>query len=648
MGVIKLDHVLKKNKGDIEKNGVLSDETPVKNDQDQESESGTSTDDYERGVWARKLEFIFSVIGYSVGVGNIWRFPYLVMQNGGGAFLIPYFIFLFFCGVPLFFLELCLGQFSGTSSLFVWKICPLFKGLGYLMIVVSFVYCWYYIMVLVWVLVYLFNSFMPELPWEKCGHEWNTPNCRGINAHHGNIDLGNCTDFCPFSDNVTSVPSPIPGLNLSMAFTVTPSKEFWQLGVLQKSSGLEEFGMIRWHLAVALVVAWVLIFLCLMKGIKSSGKVVYVTALLPYVLLTVFLVRGVTLPGALDGILFYITPKFDKLLDFQVWLEAGIQVFYSLGPAWGGLITMASYNKFHNNCLRDSIICTAADGFTSFYGGFVIFSVIGFMAKEAGKSVEEIATSGPGLALVVYPEAITKLPVSHLWAVLFFIMLLSLGIDSQFGVFETMSSGITDAFPKLRKKKIFLTAALCFVICILDLPFTAAGGIYLYQLVDWYFAAFCVLLTSFLECFIVGWMYGADRFSRDIQMMLGHPPPTYMRICWCFITPVIMLTTFLLTLFQYAPPTYDGYTYSSSARVMGFILACIPIIPIPVCMIWEIIHAKGTLIERLKFLIKPAADWGPRVKKYKDTYSLEDSQEMTSFLDTVKQNLLGTSKHDHL
>ncbi|XP_052231528.1 sodium- and chloride-dependent glycine transporter 1-like isoform X2 [Dreissena polymorpha] len=610
---------------------------PAKQDDDTEgTESSSESGDYSRGVWARKIEFILSVIGYSVGVGNLWRFPYLVMQNGGGAFLIPFFFFLFVCGIPLFYLELCLGQFSGVSCLYVWKFCPLFKGIGYMMLVVSFVYCWYYIMVLVWVLVYLFNSFMSQLPWGQCNQAWNTEHCvtglaSGVSAMR-NVSAESFENDTTFSESNISVMSH------------TASKEFWNRYVLNKSSGLEDFGGIQSHLAIALVVAWVAIFLCLMKGIKSAGKVVYVTALLPYVLLTVFLVKGLTLPGAADGILFYIKPNFSTLLDFNVWVQAAVQVFYSLGPAWGGLITMASYNKFNNNCLRDALICTAADGFTSFYGGFVIFSVIGYIAKEANMEIKDVATSGPGLALVIYPEAITKLPIPQLWSVLFFLMLLSLGIDSQFGVFETLSSGLLDTFPRLRKRKILVTACLCVILLLLDLPFTLNGGIYLYQLVDWYFAAFCVLIISFLECFLIAWVYGANRFCNDIKLMVGRPPPLYIRICWCVFTPVILLTVFLIMCFQYEPPSYDGYKYPMVAKVCGNILAMIPVIPLPIVMIYQIANTPGSLWQKIKFLLKPSYDWGPHVSQYKQGYEQYiEMQKPCGMLHSVRKNLLGAA-----
>ncbi|XP_052818585.1 sodium- and chloride-dependent glycine transporter 2-like isoform X1 [Mya arenaria] len=595
-------------------------------------EEGSGDGDYARGVWGRKLEFLLSVIGYSVGVGNLWRFPYLVMQNGGGAFLIPFFFFLVLCGVPLFYLELCLGQFSGISCLYVWKFCPLFKGIGYMMLVLSFIWCWYYIMVLVWVLVYLVNSFLPQLPWSACGQAWNTDQCiEGLRS------LGNCSE-------VNTVCNASKAVYTADDMARTASKEFWHNYVLHRSNGLEDMGSIQWHLVVALVVAWLIIFLCLMKGIKSLSKVVYVTALLPYILLTAFLIKGLTLPGAKDGIIYYLKPDFSTLLDFGVWVTAAVQVFYSLGPAWGGLITMASYNKFNNNCLKDALICVMADGFTSFFGGFVIFSAIGFIAKEANMDVKDVATSGPGLALVIYPEALTKLPLPQLWAVLFFVMLLSLCIDSQFGVFETLSSGLMDTFPRLRKHKVLVTACLSVVIMFLDLPYTTGAGIYLYQLVDWYFSAFCVLIISFLECFLIAWVYGADRFSNDVKLMIGRTPPRFIRFCWCFITPVILLTIFLIMCYQYEPPAYDNYEYPMFAKVCGNILAMVPVIPLPVVMIYQIWRTPGSLYERIVYLLKPSPDWGPHILGVKAGYmEMQNKARARGVLDAVRDKLIGPS-----
>lgn len=237
-------------------------------------------------------------------------------------------------------------------------------------------------------------------------------------------------------------------------------------------------------------------------------------------------------------------------MALKVWMEAGMQVFYSLGPAWGGLITMSSYNRFNNKCMKDAWYGTLADGLTSFYAGFVVFSILGFMAKDVGLTMEEISksASGPGLVFVAYPEALTKLPMPHLWGVLFFLMLITVGVDSQFGMFETVSSGLADRFPKLlNSRKVLTTACLCVFLFVFGIPFTTNGGVYLFQLIDWYASSFCITFGSFLECIIISWIYGAERYSRDIEMMIGRPMPILMRISLCVVTPIVMLDQWLYT-----------------------------------------------------------------------------------------------------
>lgn len=133
---------------------------------------------------------------------------------------------------------------------------------------------------------------------------------------------------------------------------MTSAEEFWHYNVLQLSDSIDELGALRWELALCLLLAWTLVFFCMCKGIKSSGKVVYVTAIAPFIMLFIFLVRGLSLPGAWNGVKFYLTPDWDKLLDFQVWAEACAQIFYSLGVAYGSLIAMASYNRFHHDCYK--------------------------------------------------------------------------------------------------------------------------------------------------------------------------------------------------------------------------------------------------------------------------------------------------------
>lgn len=224
--------------------------------------------------------------------------------------------------------------------------------------------------------------------------------------------------------------------------------------VLQLSSGIEHTGNISVTLALSLLAAWLIVFLCLCRGVKSSGKVVYFTALFPYVVLVMLFIRGLTLPGAYNGIRYYLEPEWEKLKSAQIWGDAAVQIFFALSPAWGGLLTLASYNKFNNNCYRDAIIVAISNILTSFFAGFVIFSILGFLAHELETEVESVIDQGAGLAFVVFPEMVTKLQMPMFWSVLFFFMLLTLGLDSQFALMETVVTGILDTFPAWRRRKI--------------------------------------------------------------------------------------------------------------------------------------------------------------------------------------------------
>lgn len=164
-----------------------------------------------------------------------------------------------------------------------------------------------------------------------------------------------------------------------------------------KSEGFDYMGPLKPSLALCVFGVFILVYFSLWKGVKSSGKAVWVTALAPYVVLIILLVRGVTLPGAGDGILYYLTPQWHKLLNSRVWIEAASQIFFSLGPGFGTLLALSSYNKFNNNCYRDAILTSSINCLTSFLAGFVIFSVLGYMAHVQNKSIDQVGGDGPGL-----------------------------------------------------------------------------------------------------------------------------------------------------------------------------------------------------------------------------------------------------------
>ena len=288
-----------------------------------------------------------------MGLGNIWRFPYLCYKNGGGAFLIPYIICLFLCGLPIFFFEVALGQFCSQGPIKAFNGVPIIKGLGYTMVMVSILIGCYYNVIITYTLRYLVDSLKSisadELPWSGCQNEWNDAKCMNVDR----------LDYCK---NATTV-IPMDGIvfhedlgtfdcKLNHSSREAPSQQYWENHVLNMTDGIDDIGSLKLDLVGYLALAYFILFICLAKGIQSSGKAVYITSTFPYLVLAILLAVGLTKEGSWNGIKYFLTPQWDKLREMTVWKDAATQIFYSLSASWGGLITLASYNEFHNNILR--------------------------------------------------------------------------------------------------------------------------------------------------------------------------------------------------------------------------------------------------------------------------------------------------------
>ncbi|XP_031649744.1 sodium- and chloride-dependent taurine transporter-like isoform X1 [Oncorhynchus kisutch] len=579
----------------------------------------------QREKWASKLDFILSVAGGFVGLGNVWRFPYLCYKNGGGAFLIPYTIFLFGGGLPVFFLEVALGQYTSEGGITCWeKLCPIFTGIGYASIVIVSLLNIYYIVILAWGLYYLFQCFQPELPWAKCNQPWNTARCVE--------DTFRKNKTLMLAANITNFTSPVT--------------EFWERNVLSISSGIDDIGPLKWDLALCLLAVWIVCFFCIWKGVKSTGKVVYITATFPFIMLIVLLVRGVTLPGASEGIKFYLYPNMTRLQDPEVWIDAGTQIFFSYAICLGAMTSLGSYNKYKYNCYRDCLLLGGLNSGTSFVSGFAIFSVLGFMAQEQGVDIADVAESGPGLAFIAYPKAVSMMPMPTFWAILFFIMLLLLGLDSQFVEVEGQITSLVDLYPSVLRigyrREIFI-AVMCCISYLLGLTMVTKGGMYVFQLFDYYAASgVCLLWVAFFECIAVAWIYGADNFYDAIEDMIGYRPNPWMKWSWTFITPVLCAGCFIFSLVKYKPLTYNKvYEYPDWSIGLGWSLALASMICIPMVMVIKILQSDGPLIERIKAVAAPVK--GGASSRPKD-YSVKGS-ELTRPLNPNGDNILIKPTH---
>nr|XP_034318381.1 sodium- and chloride-dependent glycine transporter 1 isoform X1 [Crassostrea gigas] len=574
----------------------------------------------DRGNWTGRFDFLMSLLGYSVGLGNVWRFPYLAYSNGGGAFVFPFVLMLLLLGLPLMFLELALGQYAALGPSVVFdRLCPLFHGMGYGMISVSGIVSLYYTVIIAWCILYLFTSFTSELPWEKCHPEWASEHCYSFKE----ADLCHQVPGQVYYKQVCYNATVSLERNLSLlAQNVTrhpPAQDFFERGVLDQSNGIENIGVPQWKITLCLLCAWLMTFGALSRGVKSTGKVVYFTALFPYVVLVILFFRGVTLPGAADGIIYYLTPRFDKLGEAKVWSDAAAQIFFALSPAWGGLITLSSYNQFHNNCFKDSLIVGIGNICTSIFAGFVIFSIIGYLAHDLQMPIDKVVDQGAGLAFIVYPDVVTRLPISPLWSILFFVMMITLGMGSEFALLETMMTAVQDTFPQLRAKKTYVVAVVCLIGFLGGLSVTCNGGMYILQLMDNYVSSWSVFLMAGLESVTIGWIYGGDRFISDIEMMIGvrgNAFHNFFKLFWKFLSPMTLAFVFVFNLIQYKPLEFGDYIYPMWSNGIGWILSLVPIIFISTIAITKILKGpkEMSIMERVRFLLKPSQSWGPAHK----------------------------------
>uniref|UniRef100_A0A8C5GRS5 Transporter n=1 Tax=Gouania willdenowi TaxID=441366 RepID=A0A8C5GRS5_GOUWI len=529
-----------------------------------------------RPTWSRQIEFTLAGIGCAVGLGNVWRFPYLCYRSGGGAFLVPYLLMLVVLGVPLLYMELTVGQ-ACVGCYF----CPA-SGVGIASVAISFIMCTYYNIVITWALYYLFSSFQAPLPWQNCNNTWNTANCTNYATNRSR-----CSAMGAF-------PDPYSWLDPHIPVHLQRGEINWQGE--QRLSHLG--GMSGEELAP---------FVC----VSICVQVVYFTALFPYVILIALLVNNVQLPGALDGIKFFIVPKWDKLLEVEVWVNAAAQIFNSIGIGFGSLLAMSSYNSFKNNVLKDTLSISIINSLTSILSGFVIFSAFGYMSYLQGIPVDSLAVDGPGLVFVVYPQAFAMMPVAQLWAVMFFFMLLCLGLDSEFAMVEVMVTSLMDEFyhplMKVFQRKELFVLAVCGVAFLLGIPCVMQVGIFVFQLMDHYTAIVSIMFLAFFEVLAICWGYGVKRLSSNLKEMTGRGANIFFKLCWLIVAPVLITVLLIFSIIQFKPARYGDYVFPPWAQGVGWVIALASIVWIPLGAIHTLWVLPGSLMQKLKLSITPYA-----------------------------------------
>ncbi len=440
--------------------------------------------------WDSTLAFILAAVGSAAGLGNIWRFPYLAGKYGGGAFLFPYLIALFIIGIPLLMLEFTIGQRMQKGAIGSFEnLHSKFGGLGIFALLSSLVLVAYYAVVIGWSLLY--TLFSPTVPWSG------------------------------------------------------DAQGYFYNNILGLTDSINVLGGINWPIFAALIAVWILVYFCIWRGPKSVGKVVKWTVPLPVLLLVVFLIRTLTLPGFLEGWALYLTPVWSALLDPEVWLQAIAQVFFTLSLAFGVMIAYSSYRDEQEDVARDTWITALANSAISLLSGFVVFGVLGYMAQQTGESLTELASQkSVGLAFVAFPKAIELMPLAGVFGLFFFLILLTLGIDSAFSLVEAVNAGVQDKTDRWHVSQVaFIVASVAFLLGII---FTTGAGLYLLDVVDHFITTYNLVIIGLVEAVLIGWVYGAEEMREWINDVSDMHVGTWWTYSIKFVVPVAL--TFLLVI----------------------------------------------------------------------------------------------------
>jgi NSS family neurotransmitter:Na+ symporter len=459
-----------------------------------------------RAQWKSQWGFLLAAVGSAIGLGSIWRFCYVVYANGGGAYLIPYFVALITAGVPLMILEYGLGhQMRGSAPMSFAKVSPKWEWLGWWMIIfVMFGIELYYTVVIAWCVSYLWYS-------------------------------------------------------ITLAWGGDPNGFFFQqfLGV---TAGPHEIGNVRTPILISLVIVWglnwLIVYFGVEKGIEKANKI-----FMPLLLFLIFVLIGWTwtLPGAWDGILVYLRPDFSRLTEPQVWIDAYSQIFFTLSLGFGIMVTYASYLPRKSDITRNAWITSLVDTAISLIAGLAVFGTLGYMSFQTGKPFNEVVQHGIGLAFVAYPQAISLLPtLAQLFGALFFLTLAVAGIASSISILEAFSAALMDKFHYPRTAIVTALSVLGFLGSIV---FTTGGGLAWLDIVDHFLSHYGLFLASILQCFLVGWVYGAKRLRDHVNHVSAWRVGRFFDISIRYLIPGILIILLLQDLFTDIQRPYGGYPW---------------------------------------------------------------------------------------
>ena len=417
-----------------------------------------------RERWTGRAPFIFAAIGSAIGLGNVWRFPYMTYEYGGGTFLIPYIIGLIVMGIPWMMMEFGMGRLFQRSAPGAFEgIGKKWEWLGWWPVWVAFLIVTYYTVIIAWSLRYAISSATVEWGMGQAGAEG--------------------------------------------------AGDFFFGTVLQLSDGPTALGPPVWLILGLLAFVWLVIFLIMFRGARIIGKVSVVLVIVPWILLVVLFIRGITLPGALAGLNFYLSPDFAVLGNVDVWFAAFSQIAFTLSLGMAGMVAYGSFIARKADVNNNAIITSFSDAATAFFAGFAVFSTVGFIMQAMNIPIGDVSASGLGLAFVTYPVAVSMMPGGNaLVGILFFLCLFSLGTTSAyFLAYGGVAVPLMDKFGWSRIKATLTVTIVAFLVGVL---YTTQGGLYWLDMVDRAVCFYGLLITGALACLVIGWVYGPRKLRE--------------------------------------------------------------------------------------------------------------------------------------
>jgi len=513
----------------------------------------------QRENWGSRAGFVLAAIGSAVGLGNLWGFPYKVHAYGGGAFLVPYVLAMVFVGVPLLILEFSLGHMTQRAAPDAYRgINRKTEPVGWWGILLGFVIVTYYPVILAYCGSYLVECVRGifaggELPWAG----------KGIEGVH------KATDF--FYKTY---------LNKWTGADLAAGTRSWDLGRLVGP------------ITVSLAIVWVLMYLCIFRGVRLVSKVVMLTVPLPWIMLLILTIRGLTLNGAAEGLNFYLDPDWNMLTNPETWRWGFGQMFFSMSLAFGVMVTYASFLHRKSDINNNATIIGLADVGTSFIAGIAVFATLGAMAfatAQAGSpvGVDKVTTAGPGLTFVAFPYALAQLPGSAWFGAVFFIALLTLGIDSAFSITESVLASLVDKTGWGRGKVLIGMTAVGFA---LGLVYCTRGGLtWLFTMDDFINSTWGgITLLGLLEFVVVGWAYRIGRLRRHANERSDWKLGVWWDWLIRYVAPIILSVLFSWSVLEKASAAflYDAQGKLIVPQLIGLILAgLIPIIAVALSLI---------------------------------------------------------------